>query len=331
MFLNNPATYLSLADFKAQANDYDISGYTDSELTDILQRASGAADSIMRKSYQPQEVTEYFEGNGTNLLMFCQSPIIYVKSVEFVMPGFAPFSLPLAQLLIDYQRGSIRSYSPMIFQGLGVANFFPRGGLPIIAQYAYGLGYPIPAPSFTLSDAAASGNLTPGTQYDFTVTSRTQWGESLETAVQSFTPTGSAVAVNITPQPGALVSRVYAAVHGGQRILVGESPATNYGASTVTVTVTGITPPSNYGTVNPPTSDTSANPIPKAIPEAVRLITLGMLWEQNNLANRGVYMEETGRKRISWKSTEGNSGKGVPLYFSQAEALLSPYADSGVY
>ena len=45
MFLVNPPTYLSVSAFRAEANDYDLSGYTDAQLQDILVRASGKADS----------------------------------------------------------------------------------------------------------------------------------------------------------------------------------------------------------------------------------------------------------------------------------------------
>jgi hypothetical protein len=331
MFLNNPATYLSLDDFKGQANDYDLSGYTDSQLTDILVRASGQADAIMRRSYLPQEVTEFFEGNGTNMLMLCRNPILYIKNVQLVMPGFAPFTLPVSQFLIDYQRGSIRAYTPIIYQSIGVANMFPRNGLPLVVQYAFGMGYSVAAPAFTLTDSGTNGSLTPGQQYDFTVTSRTQSGESAESAVQSITPSASSVSVNITPSYGALVYRVYAAEHGGSRKLVAESPATNYGADTIALTITSLSAPTNYGTVSPPTSDTSATPIPSAIVEAVRMIALSMLYEQNNLANRGVSMQDDGKQRIGWKSTEGTSGRGKPLMVQQAEDMLAAYADSGVY
>lgn len=331
MFLNSPATYLSAAAFRAQPNDYDLTAYTDAQLTDMLVRASGSADSIMRKSFQPQEVTEFFEGNGSSVLTLRRAPLIYVKNVQLVMPGFAPFALPLSQLIIDYMRGSIRSYSPLVFQSIGISNAFPRNGLmPLMVNYAYGLGYPVAPPSFTLSNAAVGGTLT-AQSYDITVTSRTQTGESLESAVQSFTPSGGAIAVNITPSLGALIYRVYAAVHGGTRMLVGESPATNYGTATLEVDITSLNAPANYGTVAPPAADTSANPIPNAIIEATRLLTLSILYEQNNPANRGLYLKESGRKRESFRATDGNSAKGVSSFVQSASVLLEPFADSGVY
>lgn len=208
--LVNPATYLSLAAFKAQANDYSLSGYTDPQLTDLLVRSAGACDSFMRRSYLPQEYTEEFEGEGTNALDLENRPIIYVKSVQLVMPGFSPFALPLGQLLIDYQRGRIQSWSPLIFQQFGVANTFPRNGLPILVDYAYGYGYPIPPPSWSPTVGGINGSLAAGA-YNFAVTSRTQSGESLPTAPQVATLSNTGgVSIVITPQPGALNYRVYA-------------------------------------------------------------------------------------------------------------------------
>lgn len=398
MFLQTPATYLSVATFRAQPNDFDLSSYTDSQLQDILVRASGSADSYMRRSYRPQEITEQFEGDGTNLLDLRNNPICYVKSAQLVMPGFAPFALPLGEIMIDYQRGTIRSWSPMIFQTLGVANVFPRNGLPIVITYAYGFGYPIPAPAFTLDDDA-QGTFEAGT-YNIVCTTRTQPGESLPSAPQQITLASNAgIDVNITPQPGAYVYRIYASSAadnttlteaaaadaatidvagiagmsaGSQWLLdagttsveivtiqsatgnvatlaaplvnahaegallipmptlVAESPATNYGQSLMTVTLNSMAP-APIGALLPPTMDTSMWPLPDAIVEATRLLALGMIWEQNNLANRGLYAQKTNRKELTWKSTEGSAGKGVSYIQQQAAALLQPYALQAVF
>lgn len=330
MFLNNPATYLSVSDFKSQANDYDLTPYTDSQLQDILVRASGTADSIMRRSFQPQEKTDFYEGNGTNFLVMTNAPLIYVRNVQLVMPGFAPFELPIGELLVDYERGSIRSYSPMIWRSIGVSTAFPRNVIPILVNYAYGAGWPISAPSFTLANATCNGTLS-NVSYDITCTSRTQGGESLESSVQSYTPANGAIQVNITPVLGALVYRVYAAVHGGSRTLVAESPGTNYGTATVTVDVQSLSAPTNYGTISPPTSDTSMHPTPTAIIEAVRMLALAMLYEQNNKANQGIAALDSGKKRQLWRSTEGNSGKGVPLMVQQATTILEPFMLATVF
>jgi hypothetical protein len=197
-YLVNPATYLGLA------------GYSDSQLTDLLVRASGKADSIMCRSYLPQEIKEEFEGTGTNTLDLGNMPLIFVRSVQLVMPGFAPFTLPVGQLLIDYQRGQIKSWSPMIFQSLGVANAFPRNGLPVIVDYAYGYGYPIPPPSWTYQTGGINGTLAAGS-YNFAVTTSTQSGESLPSVPQVITVgANSGANIVITPQPGALTYRIYA-------------------------------------------------------------------------------------------------------------------------
>ncbi len=329
MLLNNPATYLSVAAFQAEANDYDLSTYTSTQLQDILVAASSTADSIMRRSYQPQEVTEQIYGNGTNTLNLANVPIAYVKSAELVMPGFAPFQLPLGELFYDYQRGTIQSFSPLIFQSFGVANVFPSG-LPIVVNYAYGWGWPIPAPAFTLS-AGLAGTLTPGQAYDFQVTTRTQSGESLPSTLQTFTCGASgAIAVGISPQPGAFVYRIYGCEHGATPVLITESPATNYGQAVLTVPITSLSPPATLGALPLPTVDNSAWPQPAAANEAVRLLALMRIYEQNDLSNRGIYKTQSGRKSVMWRSTQGMSDKGLPLLYNRATELLKPYSYQGI-
>jgi hypothetical protein len=330
MLLANPASYISLAQFRAQANDIDFTSYNDAALTDILVRASGSADSIMRRSYLPQEVTEYFEGVGTNTLQLDNNPIIYMKRATLDFPGFAPFDLPIGSILIDYERGFLRSFAALVFRTLGVSAVFPRGSLPIAVQYAYGYGYPIPAPVFTMVDGG-NGTLTPGQSIDVQVTSRTQAGESLPTAVQTFTPIGGAFQVEITPQPGASLYRVYAALHNSPTKLVAESPATNYGAATINLTIGSLSAPQAIGPLAPPTTDTSPWPVPPAIVEATRLLTLSMIFEQNNPANRGLYRTRSNKKDVSYVSTEGRSGKGTPTLVEQATNMLAPYSLQAIF
>lgn len=399
-YLVNPASYISLAAFKAQANDYSLAGYTDAQLTDLLQRASGQADGIMCRSYIPTEITEEFEGVGTNTIIIGNAPLIFVKSVQLVMPGFAPFTLPVGQLLIDYQRAEIRSWSPLIFQSLGISTVFPRSGLPIIIDYAYGFGYAIPPPSWTLTSGGIVGSLPSGQQINFAVTSRTQPGESLPSAPQSVTLANQGgVTVTITPQPGAFNYRVYASegpsttlngsvsagvssfvvasatgIQAGQTLtlgfgssdcenvvvansyssgttipingttanahasgeavvaamsLVAESPATNYANATMAVNVTSLAAPS-VGITAAPLSDTSPWPMPYAIVEATRLLSLAILYEQNSAANRGVYQERSAERTISWRSTEGTGGRGHPLLVQEATEMLQPYVFRGL-
>lgn len=333
MFLTSPQAYIPLATFKGMPLDYDLSGYTDDQITDILTRASAVADSIMGRSFLPQEVTEFFEGDGSNKLeLDILGPIIYVKSVALVLPGYAPFQLPLGQLLIDYQRGTIRSYSPLIWQSFGMTNVFARNNLPIAVTYAYGKGYSIPAPSFALSSGPQGGKLTPGAQYDLAVTTRTMTGESKPAATQTFTADANAsIAVAISPQPGAYVYRVYAALHGQSLALVAESPATNYGTATLDVSVTSLAAPVNLGALPVPTSDTTAWPLENAIVEATRVLALSMLWEQNNPANQGVYIAQSKDERMSFRATDGNSAKGVPGPMQTADTLLAPFKFAGIF
>jgi hypothetical protein len=111
--------------------------------------------------------------------------------------------------------------------------------------------------------------------------------------------------------------------------LAAESPATNYGQPIMTVNINSSTPPS-IGALPAPLADTSAWELPWAFVEATRLLALSILWEQNNLANRGVYSVGEGTDKVMFKSTEGMSGKGVPLAESQAADLLSEYCFGGV-
>lgn len=332
MYLQTPPTYLSVADFKAQPNDQDISPYSDSQLSDLLVRASAVVDSIMRRSFLPQEVTETFSGDGSNVLSLdTQGPIIYVNSVELVLPGYAPFSLPLGQLFIDYKSGYIKSYSTMIWRSLGVSAAFPNNNLPIVVNYARGKGFPIPAPSFSLSAGPGGGTLSVGSLYDVAVTSRTQSGESLPATTQTFTVTSTgSISVTVTPQPGALLHRVYIAAHGQPLLLVGETPATSFSASPFVVSVTSLTPPGSLRSVPAPTADTSAWPLENSIVEATRILALSMLWEQNNLANRGISLEVSKDKRIQWRPSDGNSAKGVPGPVQQADLLLSQFKACGI-
>lgn len=331
MLLANPASYVSLAQLRAMPLDFDLTGYSDTQLTDILARASGAADGIMQRTYLATEVTEQFEGNGTNVLVGLMTPVAYVKSVQLVMPGYAPFTLPLGALLIDSKRGSIKSWTPMYFQSLGVSGAFPDGELPIVVNYAYGWNLPIPAPAFTA--AAASGGSLAAVQYDVAVTTRTQTGESMPSPVQTVTVgANGAIALAITPQPGAYVYRVYLAAHGVTPLtLVAESPATAYGTNTINVTVTSATPPPGLFVTNAPTTDTSAWPIPGEVTEAVRLLAMMQIFENNNLANRGIASTQSNRKRTMWKSTEGSSGKGIPLYAEQADNLLDAFKYRAIF
>lgn len=394
----NPPTYISVAQLKSMALDYSLTSYTDQQLLDILCRASGVADAMMKRSLLCTEKTEMLYGNGSNILELGVAPIAYVRLMQFVQPGIAGFIIPLNRVLVDGLKGEIVQYSPLELQGIGYVSIFPLD-LPIAVTYGVGYGYnPITSPAWTSADAASgSTGLTIGT-YTAALTVKTQWGESLPTYGQFTTATGSRI-FTITPTIGAWKYAVYLAagasttissstlagattlaltaagsfangdtitLAGGTSLaenvtIVGgggttslmisalvnahasgsavaprcslayEVPGTTFGGEAMTQAVSSLTPPSGYYTTFAPIADTSALQPPYGIIEAVRLITLGILYEQNNLANRGVFLQDSGRKRISWKSTEGTSGRGIPLVYEQAAAFLKPYAFRGIY
>lgn len=116
-----------------------------------------------------------------------------------------------------------------------------------------------------------------------------------------------------------------------QTSLVGEIPATTFGATAVQGTIASLTPPTGYFSQSAPLTDTSGVPTPPEIQEAVRLLLLSRIYEQNNLANRGIYQQRSNAKMVSWKSTEGMSGKGVPTLWQQASEMLQPYVLSSFF
>jgi hypothetical protein len=125
----------------------------------------------------------------------------------------------------------------------------------------------------------------------------------------------------------------YAHLNGVQFIpcplLVAEMPVSAFGGAPITMGVDTLTPSNNLFPDPLPFVDSSAPQIPWAITEAVRLLTLSPIFEQNNPANRGVYQEKSGDRMVSFRSTEGTSGRGVPTLVSQATDLLSSYAYRG--
>jgi hypothetical protein len=397
MFLVNPQTYLSVNQFKSQANDYSLTAYTDAQLQDLLVRASGRVDAILRRSFQPQRQTIRYLGDGSNILMLRERPIIYVSRIQFVLPGMVGFSVPVNQMLIDYQQGEVLEYTPLMFQGLGYASIFPRN-MPIDVTLAWGYSFPIPPPSWTAADIAPQGpGLMPGA-YVIAVTSKTMWGESMAVPQVFTTATGN-IQITITPSVGTYIYAIYAgqgvatvltaataiaataftvasptgAVAGKQIILgagtavaevltvasvvgsvisttsgaiyahgigdtvfpniglVAETPSTSYGNSPIGTNFNSVATPPDLIPVTLPTQDTSANPLPTAIVEGTRLIALQILYEDNNLSNRGIAKTQSGRKSVAWRSTEGNSGKGVPLMEQQAREMLKPYSLQAIY
>lgn len=392
MFLNNPATYLSVAEFKARALDYDISGYSDAQLQTFLVEASGHAESIMRRKLRAQERTIRYLGDGTNRLELHQAPLLYVKRLQIVFPGTTGPYIPMDQLLLDHGSGSVFEYTPMLFNGtMGYFSRFPDG-IPVDVTLAWGFAYTYAQPAYTTLDSANRGGVTPGA-YNLAITTKSMWGET--TAVVKQYTTASGVFVNtITPVLGAYLYRAYcssaannttlngatlanaatftvhaiggiavgdvlligagataeyatvAAVNGSvitpqaalvnahadgeavieQPKLVAESPFTAYGSAAMNVTVNSLSAPDGIYQDVLPLTDNSAPPIPDAIPKAVAMLTLDQMYEQNNLANRGVSTTRSGRKEVQWRATDGNSAKGVSSFVQQATELLKPYS-----
>ena len=324
--LISPASYISIDDFKTIPNDYDLSSYTDVQLSDMLVRASGMADAILKRSLLATEVSERFYGDGSNTLSLRTRPIIYVRKMQFVQPGIAGFIIPLDRVLIDSIRGEIVQYSPLELQGIGYISVFPDG-LPIDITFGYGYGYnPVVAPSWTYADAPTlTTSLAPGV-YTIGISTRTQNGETIPNFQNVTTATGT-IALTVPPVLGAYLYRAFiapGASNGASATLVAEIPATTFGGVSTKTLISSTTPPAGYFAESAPTIDTSALAMPQSIREAVRLLAMQIIYEQNNLANRGVAGTTSGRKRVQWRSTEGTSGRGTPLYYDQALEILRP-------
>lgn len=395
MLLANPPSYMTAAQLKAIASDFDLTTYTDAQLQDMLNRASGYVNSILRRNLLAQERTQRIYGDGTSRFQLDKRPILYIKRMTIIQPGAVGFAIPISQLLIDYDSGEALQYTPMLWLGQGIAALFPND-CPIDVTYAY--GYPaspiVKSPAFTTADVPGTG-LAPGT-YNLAVTARTMWGEAVASVSQVTTSTGN-IQVTVTPGLGAYVYRAYissaannttitstAAVGGtvlpvasaagftvgsqwlldgnevvtvgavnglnvtitsplvnahnsGAKIIpvplsVTEAAITQYGLTPLTLSVNSLTPnlAGMYQDVFP-VVDTSLPVIPAAFTEAVRLLTLSMIYEQNNLANRGVSGVVSDGKRVMWRSTQGSSGRGTPEYVDQARELLAPYKFGGIF
>lgn len=332
MDLVTPRTYIPTEVFQKMPNDYDLTPYTSVQLQGLLVRATGSVDAYMKRTLLATEVTEQKVGDGSNLMYIDRFPIIYIKNIQFVLPGMQGYQVPVSQILIDYNVSELLNYTPLVFQGIGLTTVFPRG-TPITITYGYGMGYAVPSPSFTTKDVAPTTGtpLAPGTYYT-AVSSQTMWGESQPTITPVTTATG-AIQYTLTPVPGAYIYNVYLGTSNSPSALtrVAQSPSTNYGSQPLAVTVSSLAPPNGLFAQVFPASDSSAYPIPPAVIEATRLTALDMLWAQNNLANRGIAMQRSGDKDIRWRSTEGNSGRGVSYVTQQVQELLSPYKLQSVF
>ncbi len=335
--LVSPATYVTADDFLSMPLDYNLDGYTDDQVTDILVRASGIANAILKRSLLATERLQRFRGNGTSRLSLHARPLLYVRSMQFVVPGLIGAAIPLDRVNIDYELGTIEVVRPLALQGVGYEPFFPER-VPIDISFAAGYGYdPYEAPQWSAVDTNAGVvSLAPG-QYLVGVTTRTPWGETTPT-LQTVTTASGAFTLTITPALGAYSYRVYAAPLSAaatadptQLTLVGEVPSATFTDGPSTYNVSSLATPAFTYPAPLSLTDTAAPPLPQEIREAIRLLAMQQIYEQNNLSNRGIARTESGRKSVQWRSTEGSGGRGVPLYFEQASQLLAPFAFSEVY
>ncbi len=333
MLLVNPPSYITPSDFQSMPIDFDLSSYNTTQIQDILTRASGAVNAYLRRSLLATERTVRFYGAGSNSLALDERPILYVKKIQFVQPGASGYILPVQYVLVDGLKGELVLYSPLELQGVGEFAVFPRG-LPLDITYGVGYGYnPTTPPAFTTVDLPTVIATLAAGQYAVGVTTKTMWGETLPTWSTVTTATGT-FQVTAGSVLGAYLYRVFVApivagnVAAAQAAatLVAEIPAVTFGGVPSVGIVSSLTPPFGYFPEAVPTSDSSQIALPQEIREAVRLLAMQIIFEQNNLSNRGIMRTESGRKSITWRSTEGNSGRGIPLYAEQAMALLAPHS-----
>jgi len=317
MILASPPSYLTADAFVASASGNTnslIGSMTTDRIQDVLNRASGMADSIMRRSLLAQEVTSYYEGNGRRTLELDESPLLYVRQISFAQPGLGGLTIAPQSLLIDYEAGELQTYAPLLLQSIGYFSEFPRG-ITFAITLGWGYGYTLAQPAFTTADTGPTlgPGLAPG-RYLIAVTARTPWGETTATPVQVSTLTG-AINLVISPVLGALGFRVYASsvADPNPPVFVGEVPATTYGGQTVAAVVQVLAPPYNEYPASLPIIDTSARAIPAALVEATRLLAVDILSEDANPANVGI--KASGK--LQWQSASTR--------VARVEVLLAPY------
>jgi hypothetical protein len=154
----------------------------------------------------------------------------------------------------------------------------------------------------------------------------------------SGTGTAQAEPVTITGIAGAVLTttpvqypHASGALVSPQTSLVCDVPFTTFNGEPSAATIGSLTPPAGYVTEAAPLVDSSQLPTPWEIAEGTRLLALSSIFEQNNLANRGVAGTQSDRKRVLWRSTEGSGGRGVPTLWQQAESILKPKMLSGIF
>lgn len=324
----NPPAYISASAFLAQYHPSDVAAElasmnTAGSLQDLLNRMSGVADSIMKRSLLAREVTLLYEGSGTRFLDLEYAPLVYVRQLNFAQPGLWNI-IPLPNLEIDYTNGIVATYMPFLLQGIGLYATFPKG-FQIQARFAYGYNYTVSSPQITITDTTLPGNpaLAPG-QYDIVVASRTPWGVSLGTPATFTTATGQ-IHIAIGRVLGAASYPIFIAPHGQTPMLVQEPVSVTFDMAALAASVTTLTPQIGLYTEAAPTQDTSAQQPPAQLIEAVRLLAYDSLFASGNIARRGITKDNT----TAYADTLTRDG--FSPEFAQAKELLQSLKNAGVY
>jgi hypothetical protein len=312
VFLQSPASYVALADLKADTTldltDRNGNLIPDSVLSEFLEDESGNIDALIGQSFLPQEEKLRFFGAGNNFLTLSRSPIIYIKQVKIVLPNSVGFDVPVQSLLVDFQMGTLQNMTPLTFQGVGITTIFPKD-LPIDVTMAWGRGYAVPPPSFTCTPQGAQGigtiPLAAGS-HTVQLSSVTYSGESPPSAPQTVTlAEPGAISILVTNMPGA--ERFYVYVDG---IFAAETQAYAIGAGTIGALVdatpsTDVVAYDPYGIPKTPqTTDTSAAPFQgkyAGLRKACKLLVQQRIWESKNLSNMGIARQVSGPKSVMWK------------------------------
>jgi len=337
MFLQTPASYLTLAQLKSDPTlvltDLTGTAIPDAILNDFLEEHSGEIDTLIGQSFLPQEATLTLRGNGTNRLSIPRDPLIYVKQVKVVLPTTTVgFEIPLASLLIDYENGVLLNQSPLVFQGgaTGLTTAF-ASNVPIFVTCAWGVNFPVPAPAFTAVATSSTGNPLSVGDHTVQVSSSTWQGESLPSVTQTVTlASPGAILVTITNNPGA--QRFFVYVDG---VFAAEILSFVSGSGSVKVTVDATVPSSPIardatGARKVPASvDTTFTPLKgryAALRMAQKLLIQQRLWELKNKSNQGIYQTRSGGKMISYK----DAMHGANIFANKLDAVLSSLKYQGM-
>lgn len=283
----------------------------------------------------------YWAGAGYRSLFPLNAPIDVTLAWGY---GFTA-AKPPQWSAVDYSGGGLPAGNYNV--AITTATFFGETSAPV-AQYATATGsftvtiisnqgayiyriYVSPAADNTTLPGGSLVNatsLTPGATTGMTLNS--EWlldsGANAEVVTISGAPVGGVVPI-ASPT-------LYAHADGCPMIpvpqLVNEAPVSAFAGLPITASIATLSPQNGLPPDALPTVDTSAPETPPAIIEAVQLLFLAGIFERNNKANRGVYSQRITDRMTAWKSTEGNSGKGVPTLVQQATSLLSPFIFRGM-